>query len=77
MIHKSKLWEWEVTLILITVGCVTCGCDGVVPVEHPGRHGGGRPQEDQADEQPGPGHGAPLLGHRGVAHVDVPLHCQG
>ena len=56
---------------------LTWGSDGVVPVQQPGHHGGHGPQEDQGDEQPGPGHGAPLLGHRGVTHVDVALNCQG
>ena len=56
---------------------LTRGCHGVVPVQQPGHHGGGGPQEDHGHEHPGPGHGAPLLGHRGVAHVDVALHRQG
>ena len=56
---------------------LTNPCDLVSSVQQPGHHGHHGGEEDEDDEDPRPGDGAPLLGHWGVTHVDVPLDCQG
>ena len=56
--------------------CFTCSSYFIVPVEDPGHHLEAGPEDDDGDHEPGPRHGAPLLGHGGVADVDVALDCQ-